>query len=231
VIPGPRPSTGQHRPGSGRDRSADDVRPLRPVPVADATDQDPDPATPPPACPVALQRSPRGWAVISPVGTEPVADLVEGMSLADLVAQEFGVPLEPDRTTRRSARGPVEEAGVGADAVDARVSALERTVAQLEHALAARVSTERAIGVLAERYGTDCRAAFEALRRDARSQGRPVADLAREVLECLAVASADAPPQEVPAVLPPGPRPPCPVEAGRQPPPVLADAQAADGRS
>jgi len=71
------------------------------------------------------------------------------------------------------------------DPVDARVAALERTVAQLEHALAARVSTERAIGVLAERHSTSPRAAFETLRRDARSQGRPVADLAREVLDGL----------------------------------------------
>ena len=64
-------------------------------------------------------------------------------------------------------------------------AALERTVAQLEHALAARVSTERAIGVLAERHGISARSAFESLRRDARSQGRPVAELAREVLDGL----------------------------------------------
>ena len=71
--------------------------------------------------------------------------------------------------------------------VDARIAALERTVAQLEHALAARVATERAIGVLAERRGTSPRAAFEELRRDARSQGRPLAQLAREVLDTLRV--------------------------------------------
>jgi AmiR/NasT family two-component response regulator len=65
------------------------------------------------------------------------------------------------------------------------VAALERTVAQLEHALAARVTTERAIGVLAERHGTTPRSAFEGMRREARSQGRPVAELAREVLDTL----------------------------------------------
>ena len=144
---------------------------------------------------VSLTRTPRGWAVSSPAGSEDAADLVEGLSLADLVAEELGLLVEPDRTARRSAGGP----GAVDDAVDpakARVAELERTVAQLEHALAARVSTERAIGVLAERNGISARAAFESLRRDARSQGRPVAQLAREVLDSLsseAVASVDEP--------------------------------------
>ncbi|MGZ4507261.1 MAG: ANTAR domain-containing protein [Blastococcus sp.] len=158
--------------------------------------------------PVALTRTPRGWSVVSPAGGEHVADLVEGLSLADLVAEEFGALPEPDRTARRSARGPGGVVDVpDDDPVDARVAALERTVAQLEHALAARVSTERAIGVLAERHGTSPRAAFETLRRDARSQGRPVAELAREVLDGLRDdtarpddAGAGAP--ELPAVTP-----------------------------
>ena len=142
--------------------------------------------------PVALTRSARGWTVRSPAGIEPAADLVEGLSLADLVAEEFGGLTEPDRGTRRSVRGRGPEvgrdggpdAGPG-EAFRARVAELERTVAQLEHALAARVSTERAIGVLAERHGTSARDAFESMRREARSQGRPVAELAREVLDGL----------------------------------------------
>ena len=159
--------------------------------------------------PVSLTRTPRGWSVSSSAGTEDAADLVEGLSLADLVAEELGALVEPDRSARRSARGPsgaLEEAG---DPVDARVAALERTVAQLEHALAARVSTERAIGVLAERHRISARAAFESLRGDARSQGRPVADLAREVLDGLdaappagAVAAVVAPNGRVPAASP-----------------------------
>ena len=135
--------------------------------------------------PVALTRTARGWSVVSPAGVQDAADLVEGLSLADLVAEEFGALTEPDRTARRSARGTTSSAE-DTDPADARVAALERTVAQLEHALAARVSTERAIGVLAERQGTSARLAFESLRRDARSQGRPVATLAREVLETFA---------------------------------------------
>jgi len=155
---------------------------------------------------VSLTRTPRGWAVTSPAGTEDAADLVEGLSLADLVAEELGLLVEPDRTARRSARGPGSGSGSGSveDAVDpaaARVAELERTVAQLEHALAARVSTERAIGVLAERNAISARAAFESLRRDARSQGRPVAQLAREVLDSLS--SEPAPSVDEPL---PGPR-------------------------
>jgi len=175
VIPGPRPSAGQSRPSAG---SGDPV-------TADAV-----------PTPVALTRTPAGWVVRSEAGSDPVGDVVEGMSLADLIAEEFGALPEPDRSARRSARGTVVPAGVApvVDEAALRIAALERTVAQLEHALAARVTTERAIGVLAERHALSARAAFEELRRDARSQGRPVAELARAVLDGLA---ADAPPAVV----------------------------------
>jgi hypothetical protein len=145
--------------------------------------------------------------VESPAGTDPVAGLVEGLSLADLVAEEFGAIPEPDRTSRRSARGAAEPLGDAVDPVAARIAALERTVAQLEHALAARVATERAIGVLAERFGTDPRSAFETLRRDARSQGRAVAELAREVLDAM-IPLGDGVPSTTPA--PPAASPPPP---------------------
>lgn len=176
MIPGPRPSDGQSRPLSG---PGDPVhRPL-----------DRNPA------PVALTRTPGGWVVRSDTGSHPVGDVVEGMSLADLIAEEFGSLPEPDRSTRRSARGAA--AGATPPVVDEaalRIAALERTVSQLEHALAARVSTERAIGVLAERDGLSVRAAFETLRREARSQGRPVAELARAVLDGLPQDAPPAPP-------------------------------------
>jgi hypothetical protein len=146
-----------------------------------------------PAADVSVTRTPAGWAVVSPAGNEPVSDLVEGLTLADLVAEELGHAVDPDRSARRSARGPSAGAGDQAgDPRDARIAALERTVAQLEHALAARVSIERAIGVLAERDQIAPRAAFDALRGRARSQGRAVVELAREVLDSL-------PPQEEPA--------------------------------
>jgi hypothetical protein len=185
---------------------------------------------------VSLSRTPRGWAVTSAAGTEDAADLVEGLSLADLVAEELGALVEPDRTARRSARGPSGVAEDEADPADVRVAELERTVAQLEHALAARVSTERAIGVLAERHGISARAAFESLRGDARSQGRPVAQLAREVLDGLgaheapsagsarddrAIPTPGHPGAIAAAVTPPAPR----GRAGTSP------VAAADGRS
>ncbi|SFL67650.1 ANTAR domain-containing protein [Geodermatophilus ruber] len=131
---------------------------------------------------VMLVRTGRGWSVLSPGRAEDVGDLVEGLSLADLVAEELGSHVEPDRTARRAARGAAGEADPEADPREVRLAALERTVSQLEHALAARVATERAIGVLAERHGTTPRCAFELLRAEARSQGRPVQELAREAL-------------------------------------------------
>jgi hypothetical protein len=160
--------------------------------------------------PVSLIRTPRGWRVLSPAGAGDVDGLVEGLSLADLIAEEFGALAEPDRTTRRSARGTPDPAGEAVDPAAARIATLERTVAQLEHALAARVATERAIGVLAERFGTDPRAAFETLRRDARSQGRPVAELAREVLDAMVPRGDAAAVAASIAGVPPAPRVPRP---------------------
>lgn len=208
MIPGPRPSQGHPCPST----DGDDARQV----------------------PVSLTRTPRGWSVHSAVGLEEADDLVEGLSLADLVAEELGVLTEPDRTARRSARGAADAED---DGIDARVAALERTVAQLEHALAARVSTERAIGVLAERHGTSARAAFETLRHDARSQGRPVAELAREVLDGLPGAGPEANGHRPrPRAVPAGARPPGSVVAAVSPPAprIAANARstaAADGRS
>ena len=145
---------------------------------------------PEPCLPVALTRSARGWSVVSPAGVEHAASLIEGLSLADLVAEEFGIFPDADRSARRSARGRNSRSGdaepAATDPGAARLAELERTVRQLEHALSARVATERAIGVLAERTGTSTREAFETLRRDARASGRPVAEIAREVLSTLA---------------------------------------------
>ena len=221
MIPGPRPSARHDRPDVARERV---VAALLPAPGARVTHNrcvHPSAEGRTGGSPVSLTRTPRGWRVVSPGGTHEVDGLVEGLSLADLIAEEFGTLAEPDRLTRRSARGAVGSDIDAADPVNARITALERTVAQLEHALAARVATERAIGVLAERFGTDPRAAFETLRRDARSQGRPVAELAREVLD--AMVPGDAAPATV-TVLPPAPRLP---EANGSPTVPLA----VDGRS
>ena len=189
------PMTGAPLPGS------------RPMSVTWPTDVLMSPAGGPAALVV---RTRRGWSVLSPLhsvegapegsvgdsggGWGEMVDgmaLVEAMTLADLVAGELGTMPEPDRQARRAARtaGPLAAAASGAGACvdprDEEIAALRRTVSQLEHALAARVSIERAIGVLAERHGTSPREAFEELRGQARSQGRPTAELAAEVLDAL----------------------------------------------
>ena len=169
----------------------------RAVPVAFPPEVLPGPSGGPAALVV---RTTRGWAVLSgdrhtdpePGPADVVLDgltLVEAMTLADLLASELGAGPEPDRASRRAARsaagGAAPDVVEAPDPRDAELAALRRTVGQLEHALAARVSIERAIGVLAERHGTTPRAAFEDLRGRARSQGRPATELATEVLDGL----------------------------------------------
>lgn len=172
---------------------------------------------------VVLVRTPRGWSVLSaaPPGAdlgpnvlEPL-QLVEAMSLGDLVAEESGATPEPGRPARRAARGGAEDLAADAgDPRDAELTALRRTVGQLEHALAARVSIERAIGVLAERNATEPQEAFEELRRRARAQGRPALELAREVLDGLK-ARVSVPDQRVAGAARPEPAAaPAPAEHG-----------------
>jgi hypothetical protein len=119
--------------------------------------------------PVA-RRTANGWRV----GDEEVSDLTSAMVLADLLAADLPTQAMP-------AIG-VQAASVdGGEAPDPRK--LEQTVAQLEHALTARVRVEQAIGVLAERHRLRPRQAFELLRSVARAQGRRVLEMATEVVE------------------------------------------------
>jgi hypothetical protein len=101
------------------------------------------------------------------------------MVLADLLAEDLGRPSRPARH---------------ADELD-EVDRLQIAVAQLEHALAARVVVEQAIGVLAERQHLPPRAAFERLRRAARSRGRKVHDLARMVIASTSDPAVPLPPE------------------------------------
>jgi hypothetical protein len=117
--------------------------------------------------PVA-RRTATGWRV----GDEEVSDLTSAMVLADLLAADLhgpGTPATP-------APAPAPD-----DPPDPHK--LERTVAQLEHALTARVRVEQAIGVLAERHRLRPRQAFELLRSVARAQGRRVLEMATEVVD------------------------------------------------
>jgi len=139
------------------------------------------------ADPVVVRRSGQGWQV----GPEETADLTSAMVLADPLAADLGSPAPPPA-------GPTDEADeVGGSA------RLAVTVAQLEHAPAARVRVEQAIGVLAERHRLRPRQAFDLLRNVGRSRGQKVTDLAEAVVDSTS-----------------NPLPPLPDELARtQPPP------------
>jgi ANTAR domain len=118
---------------------------------------------------LVVRRSGQGWQV----GDEQAADLTSAMVLADLLAAELGSPAPPPAGPPRSE--PVSEEGEAAR--------LAVTVAQLEHALTARVRVEQAIGVLAERHRLRPRQAFDLLRKVARSGGRRVIEIAENVVD------------------------------------------------
>lgn len=126
---------------------------------------------------VVIRRTAEGWAVDG----APATDLTSAMALADLLADEF----TPKSPPRRAA--DLDE-----------VARLRLSVAQLEHALAARVVVEQAIGVLAERQGSCPRDAFELMRKVARSRSMKVHELARVVVASVTDAAAPLPP-ELPA--------------------------------
>jgi ANTAR domain len=132
---------------------------------------------------VVVRRCGHGWQV----GDERAADLTSAMVLADLLAADLGAPSPP----RSSPAGPA-----GPAAEESEAARLAVTVAQLEHALAARVRVEQAIGVLAERHRIKPRQAFEQLRTAARNRGRKVIDIASDV-----VASASNPLLQLPEEL------------------------------
>jgi len=115
---------------------------------------------------LVIRRTPGGWRV----GGDEVSDLTSAMVLADLLAAE----LPP--ATKDDVRPP----RMPAHATDAE--RLRVTIAQLEHALEARVVVEQAIGVLAERQRIRPRKAFDRIRHAARARGRKVQELARDIV-------------------------------------------------
>lgn len=130
-------------------------------------------STPPAA--VLIRRTPAGWEVHG----EPTDDLTSAMVLADLLAGELRPGARPTRPP-----GRLDE-----------IDQLRLSVTQLEHALAARVVVEQAIGVLTERQHSAPREAFERLRRAARARGRRVHDLAGEVVASAAEPGTPLPPE------------------------------------
>ena len=116
------------------------------------------------------RRTATGWRV----GDEEVSDLTSAMVLADLLAADLPTQAMPTVAAQAASLD-------GSEDPDPRK--LEQTVAQLEHALTARVRVEQAIGVLAERHRLRPRQAFELLRSVARAQGRRVLEMATEVVD------------------------------------------------
>jgi hypothetical protein len=77
--------------------------------------------------------------------------------------------------------GSADEAAVAVGRLLAVTEAAYERRAQLEQALQSRVAIEQAKGVLAERYGLELDAAFELIRRAARSNRMKLHDLVRKV--------------------------------------------------
>jgi len=125
---------------------------------------------------LVVRRSGQGWQV----GAEETDDLTSAMVLADLLADDLGVAGEPP------AAEPARD----------EAARLAVTVAQLEHALTARVRVEQAIGVLAERHRLRPREAFDLLRSAARAGGQKLTELAGTVVD-----SASNPLLSLPATL------------------------------
>jgi hypothetical protein len=131
---------------------------------------------------LVIRRTPEGWEVAGggADGSPGRTDLTSAMVLADLIAAELAPPGRPARP----------EAGQLTEVEQLRLS-----VSQLEHALAARVLVEQAIGVLSERQHCTPRAAFDRLRKASRSRGRKVHDLAREVVASVTDHGVPLPPE------------------------------------
>ena len=121
-----------------------------------------------------VRRSESGWQVAG----EQTTDLTSAMVLADLLAAEVGAPVAGSPGVGSQSSRPPKIVNEKDEAARLAV-----TVAQLEHALTARVRVEQAIGVLAERHRLRPRQAFDLLRNVARSGGRRVIEVAQSVVD------------------------------------------------
>jgi hypothetical protein len=125
---------------------------------------------------VTIRRTGSGWVV---GGAHDAEDLTSAMVLADLLGDDLAVGSRPARPT-----GELSE-----------TERLQVAMTQLEHALAARVTVEQAIGVLSERLGCAPRDAFETLRRVARRGGVRVHELSKSVVTSASGAVVTLPPE------------------------------------
>ena len=129
-----------------------------------------------------VRRSGRGWVV----GDEEAPDLTSAMVLADLLAADLASSSSSSSVSAAASKPTPRARSLGEAAGEDEAGRLAVTVAQLEHALTARVRVEQAIGVLAERHRLRTRDAFDLLRSAARTRGRRVLDIAEEVVDSTA---------------------------------------------
>jgi AmiR/NasT family two-component response regulator len=87
-----------------------------------------------------------------------------------------------DKVTDRIAQALADLATIGLLQVRA-LRRQERVGAQLQHALSSRIVIEQAKGMTGERLGIGVDAAFDALRRYARSHNLRIAELAESVVD------------------------------------------------
>lgn len=155
---------------------------------------------------VVIRRTSTGWTVegaFPTLPTDSVDELWHALILADLLADATVPGPRPPRSPG------------GAD----EVARLRASVRQLEHALASRVTVERAIGVLTERWRVAPRDAFEQLRRVTRSHGLRIHELAKLVIE-----SSTNPDSGLPLEL-------VPLQPGAEGPPEPRQSQDGRGRA
>ncbi len=159
---------------------------------------------------VVVRKAERGWVVggenVSDLTSAMVladlfaADQADGDDATVMEAvEEKDAPRHPARPSAPAPRandsGPQRISGPrGIPAVSGAAGIADKTgeageaarlavtIAQLEHALAARVRVEQAIGVLAERHRLRPREAFDLLRKASRSRGTRVTELAQDVV-------------------------------------------------
>ena len=179
----PVPRRSENGPGVPAEAAARTERDRLTGPGAAALPPGDLPGWPLGAEPVA-RRTATGWRV----GDEEVSDLTSAMVLADLLAADLPTQAMPILDAAPGGAAADGSAGAaqstrpapGGETVDPE--RLQMTVAQLEHALTARVRVEQAIGVLAERHRLRPRQAFELLRSAARARGKRVMEISTEVV-------------------------------------------------
>jgi response regulator NasT len=136
-------------------------------------------------------------------------DSEHALQLIEQIVQEAACPViallagqDPRFVEEAAKRGVFAYLADGeAEQLDSALGIVLRRFAEyhnLEGAFARRAVTERAKGILMERYGIDEGAAFERLRDQARRSGRRLVDVAQSVCDSHLLLRADRDPRDAP---------------------------------